>query len=425
MKRKLVQDRYTSLKKALIDKGYLFGKTKGTLGVPLASPRLVSGLPDPNRIHPALQEFSEECVKLDRNPKIPPVEKYILLLYKGIKKYVDVLSSDNKSERDIQLMKEFKSFLDKQVPLEDILYCLQYAMGEGIFSRKELSKLLGEVVAGKNMEEASEESTKMACEMFLLYHNNPTPQSTKKQKVCINIILASTQNLTDLNQIMAFSNDNEKGVSSQYNNIYYYARGRTDKKYNDFKNTLMKLVEPNENLSSDMKVTFKAIATLANSLYQDKKTPEDTKDNCHKLLSELDDFSIKISQIRADQRKNGETEENKQALKKEIKNVEKMAESLNDKINQLSADTSDKRWGRILGLAIGTLGIGLFWIVPSLRSDSDFFKTPHKHHSIVSEARKIIKQAEPLNLTQKIRPLPPNKVPEDKILETRKRRRGQ
>lgn len=320
--------------------------------------------------------------------------KYRSLLGLCQRMYLSVMKEPAKEEFSAFINK-FKAMLDKSVNNDnDMLSSFLSEMSSDLFKsgsdsqkRSEIAKQLydGEITP----QEANEKLIHHIYDFFL------STEDSKVRQQCLKLITAFNKNLTDLEKIDdALKTQNESGLLYA-DSIYYDARCRTDKEYDAYRKTLEKIrsTSGKENIPNDMNIVLQAMALEANQLYQDKNVPETTKASCHSLLLKIDSFSRKVSSAKEEQKSPEE-------MKKLSGELMKQAEDISQSINRLSAATSSKRWGRILSLAFGTLGIGLFWIIPSLKSDSTFFKLANDHHTIVNDARKIIERTHSMIIEQ-------------------------
>lgn len=392
-----MKDKYSQFKSGLINRGYLTRDIEQGIGIPLPSPD--------TSYNPILGDFLRECVKIDGDTILTPEQKYTQLLHRGMKTYVDGLKSVSKSTT-----LEFKKFLDENIKdKNDALFFLRYAMTADILKHTERNRIWSRVLEGKmTTKEASDELKSLAYQRFLKADNNQI------KKGCARIILSDV-NKTDIEKIDESCEYDNEDVSPCYSRIFYDARAVTDPKYNTYRENLQRLFskdedDTRENLPEMMNLLFDGLGNQANELYQDPKETEETKANCNKLMEEIVVYRSDLAAIRSKQASLSSAStpkkpEYEEEIKRDLINLKKRGEKINDKINQLSADTSSKRWGKIiffagivvaLGIITGGfgLGIGIDWMMRSIRSDSEFFKTNKQHHALVSQARKLIKQSD-------------------------------
>lgn len=399
-----MKDKFNDIKQALIKSGLL--KSKGVKGAGVALPPIDV---EPN---PGLMSFANHCVRIDRDTVInSPEKKYYHLLYQGMKIYVEgmskLLAEGKTSGKEYENLKEFKQYLDTYFKdKDDVLFMFRFVMADKILKVSDRNNLWEQVVNGKmKADHARKELQNLAYRMFL-----KTSKSNVKRE-CLKIA-ASNLKCTDLQRITEACKFDENDESPYYPAIYYSARGVDDKKYKSYREVLKELKSDDirSNVPEMMNKVFDGMVIEADLLFRDDTESEKTKDHCHDLMKQvvayrksLADIESKkeaLTSIPAEIRSGYEDE-----IKRDIKNLQKQAEKIDDKMNQLSSDTSSKRWGRIIlcvsaCLILGVmtagvgLGVGLGMIVNSIRSESEFFKVKGKHHGVVSQARTLLKETE-------------------------------
>lgn len=400
---------YTSLVKSLVDGDILIGEEKkGVAGVPLPTPKIVSGLG--NRwVHSLLYaDFAVKCVKSDSEKK-SETEKYYQLLALSFRSNVNFYEQKKqRSMTDLDFLDNLNSTIKTNVEENDRLFTLLYVMSENVLSEEERSSLWNKVVNGElSTYEASEQMKYAAYKAFTKTDN------IEVKKGCARIIVAFQENLTDYNEVNKKCRFDENGESPLFDALYYIGRSFDNSSYVGYGKTLASLdsEERKKQLSQYMGGMYHALALEGNKLYLDNSESEETKAKCHQLMTKLNEFGVEYSQVTKDMEISGyrtkaDIPKSETTLLKRVNALEKKGNEINATINQLSVDTSSKRWGVIalfsaIILALGAVTLGVGWglglskMVSSIRSDSQFFKINKEHHDVVKKAREIMKVTDP------------------------------
>lgn len=377
--------------------------------------------------HKIKDEFEATIAAIDQT-KRSPVEKYYLLLLECQKHYykLDDLVHRNVTQPttlragdmdytsmkyDLSTILNFgkvdfgENEVDSPVTKDEIAFVHLYLISKPVFGEEVVKPMLRQIIAEeKDYKEAKDEIAALALDSYA----KPNLDKKTKQQLIQIIITASRRasSLEEYDQLHAYLQTSSLCVSLEDRTLYL-ARGRLYHSYNTYRDSLRPFIDrrlsPREHQSDEMNQVLDQLVYEANQLFLDEKESQSVKLQCSELLNQLADFKNDIGKIRSVQHFHGSLrfddmtdEDYRQANIKPnhdvntlTTSVNRQAKTIEQSINTLSKNTSSLRWGRILLLAIVTLGVGLFGVNYSLKTGGTFFK---KELPVVQRARDLIEQ---------------------------------
>lgn len=363
-------------------------------------------------------ETIEKISDLD-SQKYSESEKYFLLLVE-CKKHYEMLSKHLEAQQrglDIEKsqMKQklseilgnsrikFDNVTGSPVEKSELAFVHLYLLSKNVLGEENILPLFKEVAQGsKSIDKARNEIEQLAYAAYA----QPNLTDAEKQNL-IKVLITKRDNLITDNRYKtryAAYTMAERCLSLE-DVILYKARATQEPQYNMYLASLRRFSQeskkPRDHLSAEMNTTLDRLTEEANKLYLDEKENSAIKSQCQELLTHLAAFKDDIAKIRSVHhfKKPVQWNDTSDEILKEAdrppthdvkslsESVVKQAEQIEKTIDLFSKNTSSLRWGRILLIAIVTLGIGLLAVKPSLDSGSRFFKN---EIPIIERARKLV-----------------------------------
>ncbi len=296
---------------------------------------------------------------------------------------------------------------------DDILFTQLYLMGKQALGEEAVKPILLEVV---NTAAPNEPDTKTANAKILLLAQRAFLQAKNEsdKEPFLDIIIAHQRKVCDPRhipmekqaEIGALVSETRFGLRSNtlsLQDVFWYDAhsalevNAADKSYYEGLKTSLSALSKSGSLffPQPMKEALDDLIIHSNKLYLDDTVEKKLKANCKELLGLLSNFNKTISSIKNEEniRKHNlpvEAGTNPVNVAELRSGIEAQVNEITQKITEFSKDAEKSpHWGRILGLGLLTLGIGL--LIVSAIFGTEFFK---REHPIATQARQLITEGQ-------------------------------
>jgi len=176
---------------------------------------------------------------------------------------------------------------------------------------------------------------------------------------------------------------------------FYRAKAFYDPEYINYFDNLNRfnIKEFKDKTPKNMLKSLEDLTNAANDLYLNSDSKKSGLENCKELLDQIFQYVYEAQQIHAMQLENPNLSVDHSKINKLVNRAGKIKIRIDSLDKTVPHDSL--HWSKILKVALGTLLIGLLWIIPSLLvsgKDSSF-----RHNPVVSKAQELYEDINTLN----------------------------
>jgi hypothetical protein len=448
-----MENRYELLKDLLSNNGFI--KNAQELQREFSDPRIASDIKGLSNHFPdklAQREISKLVENIEADENKTPTQKYYSLLL-GCRKIVvgfslklDKKNSKTTTDAELQILQTFKKILNmldlrkneaspdaSPVTRDDTLFVKLYLMAEVVCELEgcepaDITTIFNDVNKAKcTTKEASEKLVHWAYDKFL----HPSRSSTSRSLGWIIDIFTAyheqVYDFVDLEPIKARMQQ-RLGLNHKHFGFLDYmmykaaiALSETPERKlycEGLYKSLMPLIDPQtrKKTSTSMNQTLDQLVREANMLYSEKNQGQETINNCKELLDLLGIFTRSVAEINSTKGPLPSSANSSISApsQEQLASIELQIKSITHKIEHFSKDTKSLHWGKIIGLTLVTLGLGLLFIIPALALTETFFRREHpvtiQAHQLITNGQTAISESRNLPSTPSIRPGPQGEV---------------